>query len=163
MARIVPIALTVATVAVGGGGCGDDAGEETRPVERTAAGEAQGPTKAEVISRADAICGQAKVAIDMARTRFHHGNLGQATATQLEQFVHERVVPVYRNELSSLGKLPVPAGDSAQFEEILSEAERANAQLAKAPEQISQLGGSPLFDDANRLARSYGLSVCVTP
>jgi hypothetical protein len=115
------------------------------------------------VSRADAICGQAKVAIDMARTRFHHGNFDQASAAELEGFVADRIVPVYENEIASLRKLPVPAGDERELERILSAAERANEALAVDPEQIAPDGGSPLFDGANGLAGAYGLSVCIAP
>jgi hypothetical protein len=161
--RAFSAALVVAAIALVGCGGDDGDGDEAAgepPAVQTAP---EGPSKGETVSRADAICGQAKVAIDMARTRFHHGNFDQASPAELEQFVLDRIVPVYENEVSSLRKLPVPAGDEKEFEEILSAAERANEALAVDPEQIAPNGGSPLYDEANRLAGAYGLSVCIAP
>jgi hypothetical protein len=161
----VPALSAVLVVAIAFAGCGGDDGEGDEGSSEPAATQSapQGPSKAETVSRADAICSQAKVNIDMARTRFHHGNFDQASPAELEGFVADRVVPVYENEISSLRKLPLPAGDERQFGKILAAAERANEALATDSGQIAPNGGSPLFDAANGLARAYGLSVCIAP
>ncbi len=151
-------AFVVAVLAVAG--CGGDDESEPAASEPTVS-EQQEPSNAEVITRADAICSQAKVAIDMARTRFHHGNFDQASDAELETFVADRIVPVYENEISSLRKLP--GADAGELGAVLDEADGAVARLADDPTQINLKGGSALFDEANRLAADYGLSVCVAP
>ena len=156
------LVLLVVVIVLALAGCGDDEQEPTSvpvPADEPATGaEAD---KAELISRADAICGQAKVAIDMARTRFHHGNFDQASAAELATFVEDRIVPVYRNEISSLRKLP--GADTGELAAILDSAEAATVKLAAEPAQINLRGGSQFFDDANGLAEDYGMSVCVAP
>jgi hypothetical protein len=155
--------LLVAVLAIAGCGGDDDGGDEAAPAETQPAPSEEpgtgGPTKEELIARADAICSQAKVNIDMARSQFHHGNIDQASTDELRQFVLDRIVPVYENALAGLSRLP----DDPDLDEIVASGERATEELADDPLAISPRGGSALFDEANDLARGFGLSVCVAP
>jgi hypothetical protein len=156
------VSALLVVAALGLAGCGGD--DEAEPAaNEPPAIEEQAPSKAEVIGRADAICTQTKVVIDMARTRFHHGNFDQASEAELADFVRGKLVPAYRSELTSLGKLAAEGGGSDDLDQIVASGEEATEALADDPAKVSPVGGSSLFDEANQLASDYGLSVCVAP
>ncbi len=155
--------LAIVVSACLGVGCGnDDEATTAAPsgIEQQAAG---GPSSSEYIARADPICAQVKRSIDIARTKFHHGDLDAGEEGELTAFVEDKIVPLYRSEVVALRKLPTPAADRGQIDKMLAATEKATEQLADDPSQIGPRAGSPLFDPANELARDYGLAVCVAP
>lgn len=115
----------LATLAVATGlavtGCGDD--------------DPTGPTKAELVQRADAACEKWDARIDQARSE-------------------QELTRSIQGLLDELEALPVPAGDEERVEEIVAS---GRADL----ERLSGGGGeAEPFAEFSRLAGAYGLQAC---
>jgi len=110
-------------------------------------------TKAEFIAKADAICKTGdQVTEQKAKQQF--GNQ-KPTAAEVQQFVTETALPDTKKEIEQIRALGVPSGDEDQVNKILDTVD-ADIEQAQASGTVSE----HTFDDANALAKQYGLKVC---
>ena len=146
--------LLVALAAVGCGGGGDDT-TESAP---TTVEAAPAPTKAELISQGDPICGEVNKAI---------GALGVSEAEVPEQI--SRTADLYIGMVESLKRLGTPE-EAAGYDEFIAAAEELSAveaetKLASEREDTAALGeaaakSAPILEEFESIAGDYGFEEC---
>jgi hypothetical protein len=157
--KLLPIfaalALTlVALVAVGcGGGGGDTTESAATTVEAPPA-----PTKAELISQGDAICGEVNKAI---------GALGVSETEVPDQIV--QTADLYTGMVESIKRLGTPR-EAAGYDEFIAAADElvaaeAEAKLASEREDTAALGeaaakAAPALEEFESIAGDYGFEEC---
>jgi hypothetical protein len=110
-------------------------------------------TNAEWIAKADAICQQGNQQTEQdAKQQF--GNQ-KPTAAEVQQFVTETALPSTQDQIDKIRALGAPSGDEDQVNRILDTVQ-ADIDQAKSSGDINEHS----FDDADALARQYGLKVC---
>jgi hypothetical protein len=145
--------LPVALVAVGCGGGGGTTESAPTTVEASPA-----PTKAELISQGDAICGEVNKAI---------GALGASEAEVPEQIT--RTADLYTGMVESVKRLGAPR-EAAGYDEFIAAAEElaaveAEAKLAAEREDTAALGeaatkAAPVLEEFESVAGEYGFEQC---
>jgi hypothetical protein len=140
---LVPVLLGVALLA----GCGG--GDDTSST-------ATALTKAEFLKQGNAICAKGNKEINKAADQIFTKNK-QPTDAQFNEFATKTAIPVIQTEIDGLGALSAPSGDEATVKKIV---DTAQADLDKAKADPKALNSNKLFDDANKLANSYGLTTC---
>jgi hypothetical protein len=158
---LVAIALAAALIAAG---CGDDDETTTASVATTTSTGATGATgatgealtKAEFIKQADEICASGDKTIDEA---FKDLGSGQPSDQEAEQVITDTVVPEVQGEIDGIRALTPPEGDEDEVTAILDAAQSAVDQAKEDPSLLTQQGEDP-FQEANQLAKEYGLKVC---
>ena len=112
-------------------------------------------SKAEYISRADAICAKGDAEISAAAEQ-RFGDKPPSN-DQVSAFIEDTVVPNIQGQLDRLRELEAPEADLDQVEQIYDTAQENLDVLAEAPEDF--VDEEP-FAEANKLARGYGLRQC---
>lgn len=115
----------------------------------------KGPTKAEYITKADAICkaGNAQLRIAI------QGAGSSPTAAQVKALATSVFIPNLEGQLKSLRALKPPKADKATVKSLLDGLETAIGKLKADPSQLAASGGGP-FAAVNAQANSYGLKAC---
>ncbi|MEA2425059.1 MAG: hypothetical protein QOH13_1469 [Thermoleophilaceae bacterium] len=138
MPRIAVLAALVASLALAA--CGSSSDSK--------------PTKAEYITKADAICKKADTEIN-AQAQKQFGNKAPTDA-QVTTFTHDVVLPKIEKESSDLKALDKPKGDDAQLNALFASLDKS---INTAKSTDGTLDNST-FADANTKAKAYGLKVC---
>ena len=136
-------------------GCRPDDDDERRTGATGATGEAL--TKDEFIKQADQICADGDKSINEA---FNALGSGQPSQQEQEQVVTDTVVPEIQGEVDGISALTPPAGDEEEVSAILDAAQSAVDQVKEDPSLLTQQGAEDPFNEANQLAKEYGLKVC---
>lgn len=117
-----------------------------------------GPTKAEFINQADAICKKAHDKLDKAFNQAFAGK--QPSQAELNKFALQELVPTVQGEVDDVGNLDRPSGDEAQIEAIIGAAQDGVDKVKADPAVLSpQVKFDPLAKN-HRLARAYGMKEC---
>jgi len=117
------------------------------------------PTKAEFVSKANAICTKANQKLEAAGRTFFKGTGG--TQPTEADFVREKVSPILEQELlDPIEALGAPKGDEEQVTAIVAAGRQAVAKLEKNAVLLKAPPGSAKdpFRSLSRLARTYGLT-----
>ncbi len=133
-------------------GCGGDNDNTTSASDSTL-------TKAEFISRADAICAKANKKDNAAGDRFFKNN-PNPTDAQHVQFLNQHVIPGIQAEIDGVRALSPPSGDEEEVKAILDAAQQGLDEARQNPLVLTQEQGPPAFAKADKLAAAYGLKVC---
>ena len=138
-AAAAALALTVAATAAG---CGDD-----------------GPSKAEFVKKADAICAKASKDTTAKAQQLTSG--GRPDRAKLEQFINETALPGVKKEVDQIDKLDTPKGDEDKIKAITDEVRSAADKTKADPSALlSSSDSTGPFAKADKLARDYGLKKC---
>ena len=113
-------------------------------------------TKAEFLKQGNAICAKGTGQIDAAGTTAF-ASPGNPTEQETAAFATEIVVPNVQDQVDQLRALSPPTGDEAQVKAILDQAQRAVDEVRTNPRL---LGRETASEEANRIARAYGLTAC---
>jgi hypothetical protein len=130
-----------------GGGSGSSSGSATGAQDGTTL------TKAQFISKANAICKTGDAAL--TRTALHAFGGTSATASQRAQYATQTGIPIVERMVTELRALPAPP-DEARFDAILATADRQVAALKQQPSNF----GDRFFAHTDELAHAYGLPDC---
>jgi hypothetical protein len=159
-------ALLAAALAAGliAAGCGDDDETTTSAATTTASTGATGATgatgealtKQEFIKQADQICASGDKTINEA---FNGLGNGQPSDQEFEQVITDTVVPEVQGEIDGIRALTPPAGDEDAVSAILNAAQGALDEVKDDPSVLQDQQGDP-FQEANQLAKDYGLKEC---
>jgi hypothetical protein len=120
-------------------------------------------TKAELISKGDAICEAGNEAIEEEGEEFAEENgidTEKATTAQQEEVVSEVVAPGISEQAEELGALGAPSGEEEEVEAIVSAVETAAGEAEEEPSLLVEGEGAGPFAEANELATNYGFKVC---
>ena len=115
-------------------------------------------TKAQTITRADAICDRDAQSIAAANRL-----PAQPTAQQVAAFSLATVVPAYRREVAGLRALKPPAADAARVAKVWDELEQSVDVLeSDARSDPAKLLGAPpaVIAQAGKGAQAYGFTRC---
>jgi hypothetical protein len=148
-ALLVAAGLAVSASACGGGGGGGGGG-------------AQAISKDDYLARAKLVCQkgnrQLKSATDDVLAKIPPGQ--KMTDAQINDFVHQTVIPTIRDQIKQLRDIPPPKGEKDHVEQIYDALDKGLQQLDKDPGKLTN--GSNVFADATALANRYGITVCAT-
>jgi len=143
-ALVAAAGLTVSASACGGGG------------------GSQGVSKADYLAKAKLVCEvgnrQLKSATDDVLAKIPPGQ--KMSDAQINDFVHQTVIPTIKDQIKKLRALPPPKGEKDHVEQIYDALDKGLQQLDKDPAKLTN--GSNVFADADALANKYGISVCAT-
>lgn len=115
-------------------------------------------SKAEFVKRGNDICDRANTRLEtIARKEFGSAS---PTATQVESFLGDHVIPALQQEAADIRELPVPQGDEQQVDEMLTALEQGAEQAKSDPNSLQAHGAADPLSKAIQLARAYGLKVC---
>ena len=117
-------------------------------------GSSDKPTKAEYITKADAICKAGNGEINAAVAK-QFGNK-QPTEAQVTAFTHDVVIPRLEKESTDLKALDKPDGDDDELNAIYSSLDKAIEMAKNTDGTIDDAS----FNDADAKARAYGLKTC---
>lgn len=168
------LAAAVAVAALAAGCGGDDNGNGTAAEGESAgatagAGEDAGSggapsslSKAQLIKRADAACGEQQEGLLEAMTEFAEESKGEGNsgANPAVELVTEVLLPRAEAQTDALAELGAPAGDEQELEAILEARRQAAADLETGEGIESLAAFRSRFAKANRLAGAYGLGAC---
>ncbi len=145
---LLAVLIGVAALASVFAGCGDE-GEE-------------GLTKAEYITRGDAICVKAekKKAVALKTEYAKLSKIKSPTEAVVGKLLTQAALPPIRTMAAELSELQAPSGDEDQASAIVSGFEKAINEVETDPG--GALSGANPFADADKLAASYGFKVCST-
>lgn len=147
------IGAAVCALALALAGCGDDGDSETL-------------TKAQFVKRADAICQKAEDKQVAGVEKFQSENSGsQAPRGRAaeEQLVVAVGIPPLSAEADELKELPLPETGVEQAEAVVDAIGKAVKAIEEEPTRLLGAGGKNYFEEAEELARKYGLEVCGSP
>lgn len=138
-AAVSALALVTAMTAAG---CGDD-----------------GPSKAEFVKKADAICAKTSKQTTAQAQQLTSG--GKPTSAKLEKFINDTALPGVKKEVGEIDKLDTPKGDEDKIKAITDEVRSAADKTKANPSALlaNSASGSP-FAKADKLAKDYGLKKC---
>jgi hypothetical protein len=121
-----------------------------------------GPTKAEYITKADAVCKAGDDAGEKATTAAVTA-LGTESPTpeQLTTIASSIVLPQLETQVASLKALEKPKDDADAIDAIYSELDKGIAAAKADPSVLaSSEGGSNPFAGANEKAKAFGFKEC---
>ena len=144
---LVP-ALALAALVFAVAGCGGDDSSST-----TSGASGAPLSKEDWIAQADAICKAGNQKTNQAAAQ-QFGN-SQPSESDIQQFTAQVLVPTVRDELDQIRALTPPEGDEDQVNAIIDAASQAADQAEQDPSSAQTA-----FDQADQLAKSYGLKVC---
>jgi len=116
-------------------------------------------SKPAYVKQANAICKKAADKINTAGSQ-QFGNK-QPTEAELAKFVNDTAVPAFDDELSQLRDLPPPSGDEDTVNAIYDAAQDGADALKENPSILLE-NNPAAFQEANKLAKDYGLDVCAS-
>ncbi len=113
-------------------------------------------SKREFLKQGNAICAKGTRKIDrLGLTAFK--TPGHPTPAETVAFAKTVAVPITQSELDQLRALKRPKGDENSVKTLLDKAQAAVDRVRAHPTLLGQANGS---DEANALARAYGLTAC---
>jgi hypothetical protein len=119
-------------------------------------------TKAELISKGDAICRRAdKIRLERLHAYTKKHPESSYSVAGLETEIKQAFLPPVAAEIEELVALEVPEGDAAELEKILKGFEKAVHMAEKKPRIILQPTGP--FQVPDELAARYGFKDCAQP
>ena len=122
----------------------------------TACGGSKGPSKADYIKKADAICKADGATVNAAAAALTN----RSTTAEFAAF-QKIAVPALEAENKALRALKQPKGDGATLNGIYDKVDAGVAKIkAATPAQIPAIFQSNPFAAANKDATAYGLKVC---
>jgi hypothetical protein len=143
--------LAVAGLAVPASACGGGGG-----------GGSEGISKADYLAKAKEVCQvgnrQLKSATDDVLAKIPPGQ--KMSDAQINDFVHQTVIPTIKDQIKQLRALPPPKGEKDHVDQIYDALDKGLQELDKDPAKLTN--GSNVFADADALAKKYGISVCAT-
>lgn len=139
---LVAAALATGLIAAGCGGGDDDSSSDL--------------TKAEFITKADAICAQGNKEIQQAFEALGQGKPSQA---QLDQIATDTLLPSVEKQVSQIRDLGIPKGEEDQVNAILDSAQSGIDKGKADPSSLVSDQNDP-FKEANQLAKQYGMTEC---
>jgi len=124
--------------------------------------EDEGPTKADYIKTADAVCKKASDAGEQAtNTAVSALGTDSPTPEQLSTVVTSVVLPQLDTQLAALRALEKPKDDADEIDAIYAALEKGIAAGKADPTTLaSDSGGANPFDEANEKAKAFGLKEC---
>ena len=130
-------------------------------VPAAACGE-EGVTKTEYLAKAKAVCQKGNQTLtEASNATFAKVPPGQRLSDpEIENFVHQTVIPTIRDQVRQLRALPPPKGKKGKVEEIYGALDKGLDELEKNPKKL--IDGSNVFAEADSLAAKYGINVCAT-
>lgn len=163
------VVLAVALAAVMAvAGCGGGGTDESTTASTTASTSKDATTpsisKAEFITRADAICkeggeqAQSEFAAFAKENKISEGK--EPTTAQWEEIGTKILVPALQKQGDQIRQLGIPAGDEAQIETFLDRADEAVEKLEENPETAKS--PSTVLAEAREVIKGYGFKVCGT-
>lgn len=157
--RLAGAAIT-ALVAGLAAGCGGDGGGGGGDGSTTAA--PTGPSKAQFIARADAICSATARRIDAAAAKLRNASERDGTLPKAEvaRFFENTSLPAYEVMLERLRKLTLPQGDERTVDGYLSALAAAVDTFRANPIKFASRTSPDPFATANTRAQRYGLKAC---
>lgn len=117
-----------------------------------------GPSKAEFVKQADALCAKGDKQIAVVAKKSFSG--GQPSKTQVVAFVKDTAVPKTREEVHAIKKLDPPKGDEDKVNAITDAADAGLQKLESNPALGAQQGAADPLAKASKLAKAYGLKKC---
>lgn len=146
---------------------GDATGDETTGDETTTetTPEQTAPlAKAEFVKRGNEICARASKRFEDAFALLVQANEATTKSkalsrSALRDAAEELFIPTVARQLEELRSLGPPSGEEEEVDEMLSAAEEALAESEADPTLLMVEGAGP-FEEANELAREYGLQRC---
>lgn len=119
-----------------------------------------GPTRAEFITQADAICKKAHDKLDSDFNAAFSGK--QPSQADLNKFALNTLVPAVQGEIDDVSALAPPSADKADVAAII-DAEQAGVNKIKAdPGVLSPKVPENPLGKGQRLANDYGMKECST-
>jgi hypothetical protein len=137
-------ALAVGLIAAGCGSSNDNNTTTTSSI-----------TKAEFVTKANAICQQGNQAINQAGNSVF-GKGQKPSQDQLNSFATDTIIPNVQKQLDDIKALGFPDDQAAK---IVNDAQ-STLDKAKADPSVLTAQGQDPFADVNKEARAYGLTVC---
>jgi len=137
-----PFALTIVAAMAVGCGSSDD-----------------GPSKADFVKKADAVCAKGDKQIDAAASRTFTGKKVPNQAV-LTRFIKAESLPAVRKQIDDIKKLEPPKGDEDKVKAITDGVDDALAKTEAQPQLAIAGGAKNPFTGPNKLARDYGLKRC---
>ena len=123
-------------------------------VASAVAGDSDRLSKSEFLARGNAICAAGTQKMDQAGAAFF---TREPTPTQVAAFAAAVAVPTAQAEIDQLRALKAPTADEATVAALLDKAQQAVDRVRADPTLLGRDNGS---DEANALARAYGLTAC---
>jgi hypothetical protein len=155
------VALLAIAAALVAGGCGDDDDDAATSPTTTAETETTGAaaTREQWIATADEVCANADQEIERAAEEA--GLNANSSPEEIQTFVETTVVPIQQSIIDTLGGLAPPEGEEEQVDAILTEVQTALDAVSSDPELLADPeAADAAFDEADALARDYGLQEC---
>jgi hypothetical protein len=113
-------------------------------------------TKAAFLKQGNAICAKGTRKIDRVGLTFFK-TPGRPTAKETIAFARNVALPTTQSELDQLRALRPPKDDEATVKTLIDKAQAAVDLVSRDPSLLGRPNGS---DEANTLARAYGLTAC---
>lgn len=113
-------------------------------------------TKAQFLAQGNAICAKGTRKIERVGLTFFK-TPGRPTAKETIAFAQQVAVPTTQSELDQLRALRPPKSDEPAVETLLDKSQAAVDRVRKDPGLLGRPNGS---DEANALAKAYGLTAC---
>jgi hypothetical protein len=113
-------------------------------------------TKAAFLKQGNAICAKGTRKIERVGLAFFK-TPGRPTAKETIAFARNVALPTTQSELDHLRALRPPKDDRATVKTLIDKAQAAVDRVSNDPSLLGRPNGS---DEANTLARAYGLTAC---
>jgi hypothetical protein len=156
-AGVAALALAVAAAGCGGG---DETAASSTTTTTSGASGASGAalSKEEFIAQADRIC---KGASDQIKAEASGILSPSSSPNEIAAFTTRVVIPTQQATIDQIRTLKLPAGDEDEVNTILDAVDAALQRVEDDPAlQADPQAADAEFDDANQLARDYGLVEC---
>lgn len=131
---------------LGVAGCGGASGSTTKATATPAI------TKAELVAKANAICGNADPTLSAATAKL----ASRPPKTQIVAIVEGTFVPSIEAQIAGVRALGVPPGEQAILTRMLDLAQADLNKLKSNPALVA----TDIFGDYARVAHPYGLTAC---
>jgi hypothetical protein len=116
----------------------------------------KGPSKADYIAKADAICKTGNDQINAGAKQ-----LGSSPSeADVTAFLTGKLLPNIEGQLTKLKALEPPKADKDTINAMLNSLESSIAKAKADPATLNASGSTSPFADANAKAKAYGLKVC---
>jgi outer membrane murein-binding lipoprotein Lpp len=149
--RVAMAAALVVGLVVAGCGSNDNSSSSSSTPTTVAI------TKAQFLSKANAICAQGNKLTDAAGASL--GN--HPTPARISAMVHTRFAPAVQAQITGIRALGAPAGDEATVTKFLDLAQADLDKVKANPSLLVSQGDA--FGDFAKVAHPYGLTECDKP
>ncbi|HKP88601.1 MAG TPA: hypothetical protein VJT75_01385 [Thermoleophilaceae bacterium] len=151
--RLLSILLLALGLALTAASCGDDDNKSDDSGSSSI-------SKAEFVKKGNAICAKGNKEIDAQGEKMFGDQKQKPSDADLKKFSEEVLIPSVQKQVDGLRALGAPAGDEDEVNAILDAAQQGIDEGKKDPLALTQDNGDDPFQEANKLAREYGLTVC---